>query len=178
MEWRLWQKKAENWKIGEQGKHTLKQGRAIEDTSGQVTRVDASEAVWEIVSQKVLRRPTNDQKLTCLSSVTTNAYNARVSCVVDAKVHEHLGDCVLASWRAAVPVVRNTFVAAVESEAARLARDGEERLQRLAVQSSAGGFGAVVGHEVDHEVVRSRRDETAEGTREVVGVVQNGPPGV
>ena len=50
-------------------------------------------------------------------------------------------------------------------------RDGEERLQRLAVQSSAGGFGAVVGHEVDHEVVRSRRDETAEGTREVVGVV-------
>ena len=69
-------------------------------------------------------------------------------------------------------------MAAVESKAARLARDGEERLQRLAVQSSAGGFGAVVGHEVDHEVVRSRRDETAEGTREVVRVVQDGPPGV
>lgn len=33
----------------------------------------------------------------------------------------------------------------------------------------------MVGHEVDHEVVRSRRDESREGGREVVGVVQDGP---
>jgi len=56
---------------------SLKQGRAVEDTSGQVTRVDASEAV-------------------CLSCVASDTDNARVSCIVGTKVHEYLGDSVLA----------------------------------------------------------------------------------
>ena len=69
-------------------------------------------------------------------------------------------------------------MAAVESKTTGLAGDGEEGFECLAVQVSTGYFSAVVGHEVDHEVVRSRRDETAEGTREVVGVVQDRPSGV
>ena len=62
-------------------------------------------------------------------------------------------------------------IASKLTKATRLATDSKERLQRLTIQSSARHCLAMVGHEVDHEVVRSRRDETAEGTREVVGVV-------
>jgi hypothetical protein len=69
-------------------------------------------------------------------------------------------------------------MAAVESETAGLTGDGEEGLECLAVQVSTGHFSAVVGHEVDHEVVRSGRDESREGSRKVVGVVEDGPPGV
>jgi hypothetical protein len=85
---------------------------------------------------------------------------------------------VLGGRWAAVPVERDAFLAAVESEAAGLARDGEERLQRLAVQSSAGSLSAVVGHEVYHEIVRSRRDESREGTAEVIRVIHDAPASV
>lgn len=67
---------------------------------------------------------------------------------------------MLGRRRAAVPVEWDAFVAAVDSEAAWLAGDGKEGLQRLAVQSSAGRFSAVVGHEVDDEVVCRRRNES------------------
>ena len=37
------------------------------------------------------------RELTCLSCVASDTDNARVSCIVGAKVHEYLGDSVLAS---------------------------------------------------------------------------------
>ena len=85
---------------------------------------------------------------------------------------------MLGSRWTAVPVVRDALVATVDSEAAGLAGNCEERLERLTVESSAGRFGTVVGHEVDHEVVRSRRNQSREGSREIVGVVEDRPPGV
>ena len=90
----------EDWRTGEL---TLKQGRAVEDTSGQVTRVDASEAVWRQVSRSTRHRSMLDEvqektrELTCLSCVASDTDNARVSCIVGTKVHEYLGDSVLAS---------------------------------------------------------------------------------
>ena len=89
----------EDWRTGEL---TLKQGRAVEDTSGQVTRVDASEAVWRQVSRSTRHRgildlsPEKARELTCLSCVASDTDNARVSCIVGTKVHEYLGDSVLA----------------------------------------------------------------------------------
>lgn len=72
---------------------------------------------------------------------------------------------------AAIPVDWDAFVTAVDSEATGLAGDGKEGLERFAVQSSARRFGTVVGHEINHEIVRSRRDESRKRTAEVIWIV-------
>jgi hypothetical protein len=103
---------------------------------------------------------------------------AALSMALQQLTDEDFGDGVLRGRWAAVPVERDAFLAAVESEAAGLAGDGKEGLERLAVQSSAGSFGAVVGHEVDHEIVCCGRHESREGTAEVIRIIENRPPGV
>lgn len=69
-------------------------------------------------------------------------------------------------------------IASKLTKATRLATDSKERLQRLTIQSSARHCLAMVGHEVDHKIVSTSRDDRRDRPRKVVRVVENGPPRV
>lgn len=92
----------------------LEQGCAVEDAAGQVAGVDAREAVGG-------------------SRVAAEANGPRICRIVNSEVYKDLWDGVLGRRRAAVPVERHALVATIYSEAAGLAGDGEEGLERLAV---------------------------------------------
>ena len=53
--------------------------------------------------------------------------------------------------------------------------DSEEALEDFTREETTRVLSAVVGHEVDNEVVRSRRNHARKGCREVVRVVEDGP---
>lgn len=74
-----------------------------------------------------------------------------------------------------VPVSNNFLWHLKLTKATRFATDSKERLQRLTIQSSARHFLAVVGHEIDHEVVSTSGDDRGDGPGKVVRVVENRP---
>jgi hypothetical protein len=145
----------------------------VEDASGQIAGVHSSEGVYTNVShstprhdgQSPKRKPTGGAGV---ASKTNIAWESRVA---ESQVDKDLRDGMLGRRWATVPSLWDTFLAAVESEAAGLAGDGKEGLERFAVQSSTGGFCAVVAHEVNHKIVRSRCDESRERTAEVIRIV-------
>lgn len=74
-----------------------------------------------------------------------------------------------------VPVGWYHFHSNVVLEAARLTGNTEEGLEHFSIEVATRELLRVVGHEVDDEVVRSRRDSSTEGALEVVRVVEDRP---
>lgn len=60
---------------------------------------------------------------------------------------------------------------ALAGRSSSVSADSEELLQHILVQSATWLLGRVVRHEVNDEVVRSWRNQSGEGAREVVWVV-------
>ena len=72
------------------------------------------------------------------------------------EIHVEIGDGVLVADGALVPVIGNALVPWVVFEIAGGASDGEEGLERLAVEITLGVFSGLVGHEAVDEGVRCR----------------------